>query len=78
MTDYGFEGHPLRKDFPQLDTEVRRRGEACRVRALELTCFREISPLLPPCGEQVMMDDTLESFRLPTPEAEPQPEADKK
>jgi NADH dehydrogenase (ubiquinone) Fe-S protein 3 len=83
MTDYGFEGHPLRKDFPTTGyTEVRYDEEKKRVvyEPLELTQawrnFSVGSSVWEQVGEG--RDDTPESFKLPTPEAEPQPEADKK
>lgn len=76
MTDYGFEGHPLRKDFPTTGyTEVRYDEEKKRVvyEPLELTqAFRDFSvgsSVWEPVGEG--KDFTPESFKLPTPEPEP-------
>lgn len=83
MTDYGFEGHPLRKDFPTTGyTEVRYDEEKKRViyEPLELTqAFRQFN-----VGSSVWdqvgngKDFTPESFKLPTPEPEPEPEAEQK
>lgn len=76
MTDYGFEGHPLRKDFPTTGyTEVRYDEEKKRVvyEPLELTqAFRNFS-VGSSVWEQVGdgQDFTPESFKLPTPEPEP-------
>lgn len=84
MTDYGFEGHPLRKDFPTTGyTEVRYDEEKKRVvyEPLELTQawrnFTVGSSVWEQVGEG--KDFTPESFKLPTPEPEPQEdEKDKK
>lgn len=83
MTDYGFEGHPLRKDFPTTGyTEVRYDEEKKRIvyEPLELTqAFRQFS-VGSSVWEQVGQgkDTTPESFKLPTPEAEPEEEEKKK
>lgn len=73
LTDYGFEGHPLRKDFPITGyTEVRYDEEKRRVvyEPLELTqAFRNFSAgstAWEPVGSG--RDDRPESFKLPTPE----------
>lgn len=84
MTDYGFEGYPLRKDFPTTGyTEVRYDEEKKRVvyEPLELTQawrnFSVGSSVWEQVGEG--RDDTPESFKLPTPEPEPETDAaDKK
>lgn len=83
MTDYGFEGHPLRKDFPTTGyTEVRYDEEKKRViyEPLELTQawrnFTVGSSVWEPVGEG--KDFTPETFKLPTPEPEPEQEGDKK
>ncbi|KAK7681120.1 putative NADH-ubiquinone oxidoreductase 30.4 kDa subunit, mitochondrial [Cerrena zonata] len=77
MTDYGFEGHPLRKDFPTTGyTEVRYDEEKKRIvyEPLELTQawrnFTVGSTSWEPVGDG--QDFTPESFKLPTPEPEPQ------
>lgn len=81
MTDYGFEGHPLRKDFPTTGyTEVRYDEEKKRVvyEPLELTqAWRNFTVGLS-VWEQVGdgRDVTPENFKLPTPE--PEPEAEEK
>lgn len=82
MTDYGFEGHPLRKDFPTTGyTEIRYDEEKKRVvyEPLELTqAFRNFSvgsSVWEPVGDG--KDFTPESFKLPTPEAEPEAEEGK-
>lgn len=79
MTDYGFEGHPLRKDFPTTGyTELRYDEEKKRVvyEPLELSQawrnFTVGSSVWEQVGEG--KDYTPESFRLPTPEPEPQEE----
>ncbi|KAJ8142329.1 hypothetical protein OXX80_005664 [Metschnikowia pulcherrima] len=76
MTDYGFEGHPLRKDFPTTGyTEVRYDEEKKRViyEPLELTQawrnFTVGSSVWEQVGEG--KDFTPDSFKLPTPEPEP-------
>ncbi|KAG7890724.1 hypothetical protein KL925_002288 [Ogataea polymorpha] len=73
MTDYGFEGHPLRKDFPTTGyTEVRYDSEKRRVvyEPLELTQAWRNFTVGSSVWEQVGAgeDDTPESFRLPEPE----------
>lgn len=79
MTDYGFEGHPLRKDFPTTGyTEVRYDEEKKRIvyEPLELTqAFRQFN-VGSSVWEQVGQgkDDTPESFKLPVPEPEPEAE----
>lgn len=82
MTDYGFEGHPLRKDFPTTGyTEVRYDEEKKRVvyEPLELTQawrnFTVGSSVWEQVGEG--KDFTPESFKLPTPEPEPKEEEKK-
>jgi NADH dehydrogenase (ubiquinone) Fe-S protein 3 len=82
MTDYGFEGHPLRKDFPLTGyTEIRYDEEKKRIvtEPLELTqAFRNFEGGSS-AWEQVGpgADQTPESFKLPTPKPEPQPEEKK-
>jgi len=83
MTDYGFEGHPLRKDFPTTGyTEVRYDEEKKRVvyEPLELTQawrnFTVGSSVWEQVGEG--KDFTTEAFKLPTPEPEPPKEEEKK
>ncbi|RCK55517.1 putative NADH-ubiquinone oxidoreductase 30 subunit, mitochondrial [Candida viswanathii] len=83
MTDYGFEGHPLRKDFPTTGyTEVRYDEEKKRViyEPLELTQawrnFTVGSSVWEPVGDG--KDFTPESFKLPTPEPEPEQEGEQK
>lgn len=83
LTDYGFEGHPLRKDFPTTGyTEVRYDEEKKRIiyEPLELTqAWRNFivgSSVWEPVGEG--KDFTPESFKLPTPEPEPEKESDEK
>ncbi|KAF8537751.1 hypothetical protein BDD12DRAFT_780053 [Trichophaea hybrida] len=75
MTDYGFDGHPLRKDFPLTGyTEVRFDEEKKRVviEPLELTqAFRNFSggsSVWEQVGEG--KDVSPQSFKLPTPEPE--------
>ncbi|ANB12731.1 hypothetical protein AWJ20_999 [Sugiyamaella lignohabitans] len=82
LTDYGFEGYPLRKDFPLTGyTEVRFDEEKRRVvyEPLELTqAFRNFSAgstAWEPVGPG--RDDRPDSFKLPTPKPEEKPE-DKK
>lgn len=82
LTDYGFEGHPLRKDFPLTGyTEVRYDEEKKRVvyEPLELTQamrnFSAGSTAWEPVGPG--RDDRPESFKLPTPKPEEEPEAKK-
>ncbi|CAD1809515.1 unnamed protein product [Candida parapsilosis] len=83
MTDYGFEGHPLRKDFPTTGyTEVRYDEEKKRVvyEPLELTQawrnFTVGSSVWEPVGDG--QDFTPENFKLPTPESEPENKEEKK
>lgn len=83
LTDYGFEGHPLRKDFPTTGyTEVRYDEEKKRIiyEPLDLTQawrnFTVGSSVWEPVGEG--KDFTPESFKLPTPEPEPEKESDEK
>ncbi|ODV62564.1 complex I 30 kDa subunit family protein [Ascoidea rubescens DSM 1968] len=83
LTDYGFEGHPLKKDFPTTGyTEVRYDEEKKRIiyEPLELTqAFRNFS-VGSSVWEQVGegKDYTPTDFKLPTPEPEPQPESTEK
>jgi NADH dehydrogenase (ubiquinone) Fe-S protein 3 len=83
MTDYGFDGHPLRKDFPMTGyTEIRFDEEKKRivVEPLEMTQayrnFRGGSSAWEQVGEG--RDDKPEAFKLPTPKPEPPKEEDKK
>lgn len=75
LTDYGFEGHPLRKDFPLTGyTEVRWDEEKKRVvyEPLQLTqAFRNFDGAASP-WEQVGpgVDSTPESFKIPPPQEE--------
>ncbi|KAI0421667.1 hypothetical protein F5X98DRAFT_329025 [Xylaria grammica] len=82
MTDYGFEGHPLRKDFPLTGyTEVRYDEEKKRIvtEPLELTqAFRNFeggSSAWEQLGPG--QDRKPESFKLPTPKPEAKPEEKK-
>ncbi|KAF2397015.1 hypothetical protein EJ06DRAFT_182684 [Trichodelitschia bisporula] len=82
MTDYGFDGHPLRKDFPMTGyTEIRYDEEKKRivVEPLELTQgyrnFRGGSTAWEPVGPG--SDQTPDQFKLPTPKPEP-PKEEKK
>ncbi|GAB7355193.1 hypothetical protein MBLNU459_g5750t1 [Dothideomycetes sp. NU459] len=83
MTDYGFDGHPLRKDFPLTGyTEIRYDEEKKRivVEPLELTqAFRNFEGGSA-AWEQVGPghDRKPETFKLPTPKPEPKPEEQKK
>ncbi|BFZ56216.1 Putative NADH-ubiquinone oxidoreductase 30.4 kDa subunit, mitochondrial [Savitreella phatthalungensis] len=80
LTDYGFEGHPLRKDFPLTGyTEVEYDNEKRRVvhRQLSLAqAFRnfDINSAWESSGEGV--DYTPDRFQLPTPK--PEDETEKK
>lgn len=80
LTDYGFEGHPLRKDFPLSGyTEVRWDEEKQRVvyEPIELTqAFRNFGDAS--AWEQVGpgRDDRPQEFKLPDPQ--PEDEVDKK
>ncbi|KAI6910965.1 hypothetical protein D0869_10890 [Hortaea werneckii] len=82
MTDYGFDGHPLRKDFPLTGyTEIRYDEEKKRivVEPLELTqAFRNFEGGTA-AWEQVGpgKDRKPESFKLPTPKPEPKEEEKK-
>ncbi|KLU88067.1 hypothetical protein MAPG_07054 [Magnaporthiopsis poae ATCC 64411] len=83
MTDYGFEGHPLRKDFPLTGyTEIRYDEEKKRIvtEPLELTqAFRNFeggSSAWEQVGAGV--DRKPESFKLPTPKPEEKAEEPKK
>ncbi|KAH7161556.1 hypothetical protein EDB81DRAFT_348485 [Dactylonectria macrodidyma] len=83
MTDYGFEGHPLRKDFPVTGyTEIRYDEEKKRIvtEPLELTqAFRNFeggSSAWEPVGAGD--NRTPESFKLPTPKPEEKKEEPKK
>lgn len=76
MTDYGFEGHPLRKDFPTTGyTEVRYCEEKKRViyEPLELTQAWRNFTVGSSVWEQVGdgKDFTPENMKLPTPQPEP-------
>jgi len=83
MTDYGFDGHPLRKDFPLTGyTEIRWDEEKKRIvyEPLELTqAFRNFEGGTA-AWEQVGLgrDKTPDAFKLPTPKPEPPKEAPKK
>jgi len=83
MTDYGFDGHPLRKDFPLTGyTEIRYDEEKKRivVEPLELTqAFRNFeggSAAWEQVGAGV--DRKPETFKLPTPKPEEKKEEPKK
>ncbi|EZF91478.1 NADH-ubiquinone oxidoreductase 30.4 kDa subunit, mitochondrial [Trichophyton rubrum MR1459] len=83
MTDYGFDGHPLRKDFPLSGyTEIRYDEEKKRivVEPLELTqAFRNFeggSSAWEGIGQGV--DRKPDNFKLPTPKPEEKPEEQKK
>ncbi|KAJ2898579.1 putative nadh-ubiquinone oxidoreductase-like protein [Zalerion maritima] len=83
MTDYGFEGHPLRKDFPLSGyTEIRYDEEKKRIvtEPLELTqAFRNFESGSS-SWEQIGpgLDRTPETFKLPTPKPEEKKEEPKK
>ncbi|KAK3631533.1 putative NADH-ubiquinone oxidoreductase 30.4 kDa subunit, mitochondrial [Elasticomyces elasticus] len=83
MTDYGFDGHPLRKDFPMTGyTEIRYDEEKKRivVEPLELTqAFRNFEGGTA-AWEQVGpgQERKPETFKLPTPKPEPKKEEEKK
>ncbi|KAI9712499.1 MAG: NADH-ubiquinone oxidoreductase 30.4 kDa subunit, mitochondrial [Candelaria pacifica] len=83
MTDYGFDGHPLRKDFPLTGyTEIRYDEEKKRivVEPLELTqAFRNFEGGTA-AWEQVGpgKDRQPDQFKLPTPKPEPKKEEPKK
>ncbi|CAG8973221.1 hypothetical protein HYALB_00006390 [Hymenoscyphus albidus] len=83
MTDYGFDGHPLRKDFPLTGyTEIRYDEEKKRivVEPLELTqAFRNFeggSAAWEQVGSGV--DRKPDTFKLPTPKPEEKKEEPKK
>lgn len=83
MTDYGFEGHPLRKDFPLTGyTEIRYDEEKKRIvtEPLELTqAFRNFeggSSAWEQIGPGI--DRKPDSFKLPTPKPEEKKEEPKK
>ncbi|KAF2116209.1 hypothetical protein BDV96DRAFT_573562 [Lophiotrema nucula] len=83
MTDYGFDGHPLRKDFPMTGyTEIRYDEEKKRivVEPLELTQafrnFRGGSTVWEPVGPGDSR--TPDQFKLPTPKPEPPKEGEQK
>lgn len=83
MTDYGFDGHPLRKDFPMTGyTEIRYDEEKKRivVEPLEMTQafrnFRGGSSAWEPVGPGD--DKKPEQFKLPTPKPEPPKEGEPK
>lgn len=82
LTDYGFEGHPLRKDFPLTGyTEIRYDEEKKRIvtEPLELTqAFRNFeggSSAWEQLGAG--LDKTPETFKLPTPKPEEKKEEKK-
>ena len=81
MTDYGFDGHPLRKDFPLTGyTEIRYDEEKKRivVEPLELTqAFRNFEGGTA-AWEQVGpgKDRKPDTFKLPTPKPEPPKEGE--
>ncbi|KAL8650369.1 MAG: hypothetical protein Q9210_003859 [Variospora velana] len=83
MTDYGFDGHPLRKDFPLTGyTEIRYDEEKKRivVEPLELTqAFRNFEGGTA-AWEQVGpgQDRKPETYQLPTPKPEEKKEEPKK
>ncbi|KAF1984877.1 hypothetical protein K402DRAFT_395244 [Aulographum hederae CBS 113979] len=83
MTDYGFDGHPLRKDFPMTGyTEIRYDEEKKRivVEPLEMTqAFRNFRGGSA-AWEQVGPGDDRQpdQFKLPTPKPEPPKEEQKK
>jgi NADH dehydrogenase (ubiquinone) Fe-S protein 3 len=82
MTDYGFEGHPLRKDFPLTGyTEIRWDEEKKRIvtEPLELTqAFRNFEGGSS-AWEQIGpgLDQTPDTFKLPTPKPEEKTEEKK-
>ncbi|CAI4220008.1 unnamed protein product [Parascedosporium putredinis] len=83
MTDYGFEGHPLRKDFPLTGyTEIRYDEEKKRIvtEPLELTqAFRNFEGGSS-AWEQIGpgLDLKPDTFKLPTPKPEEKKEEPKK
>ncbi|ODV95980.1 hypothetical protein PACTADRAFT_49404 [Pachysolen tannophilus NRRL Y-2460] len=79
LTDYGFEGHPMRKDFPTSGyTEIRYDSEKRRIvyEPLELTQawrnFTVGSSVWDQVGDG--KDATPEAFKLAQPKPEPEPE----
>ncbi|KAL7410088.1 hypothetical protein BDY24DRAFT_400728 [Mrakia frigida] len=75
LTDYGFEGHPLRKDFPLTGyTEVRYDEEKKRVvyEPVQLSqAFRNFDGATSPWEQNGPgIDMTPEAFRIPPPEPE--------
>ncbi|KAG5294302.1 NADH-ubiquinone oxidoreductase [Histoplasma ohiense] len=83
MTDYGFDGHPLRKDFPLTGyTEIRYDEEKKRivVEPLEMTqAFRDFqggSSAWEQIGDGI--DKTPSEFKLPSPQPEEKKEEPKK
>ncbi|KAI9843439.1 MAG: NADH-ubiquinone oxidoreductase 30.4 kDa subunit, mitochondrial [Thelocarpon superellum] len=83
MTDYGFDGHPLRKDFPLTGyTEIRYDEEKKRivVEPLELTqAFRNFEGGTSAWeGVGPGKDRQPDQFKLPTPQPEEKKEAPKK
>lgn len=83
MTDYGFDGHPLRKDFPMTGyTEIRYDEEKKRivVEPLEMgqafRNFRGGSTAWEPVGDGI--DKKPDQFKLPIPKPEPPKEEPKK
>lgn len=82
LTDYGFDGHPLRKDFPTTGyTEVRYDNEKKRVvyEPLELTQAWRNFTVGSSAWEQLGPGTDLspEDFKLPTTPPEPEPEEKK-
>ncbi|EXJ91373.1 NADH-ubiquinone oxidoreductase 30.4 kDa subunit, mitochondrial [Capronia coronata CBS 617.96] len=82
MTDYGFDGHPLRKDFPLTGyTEIRYDEEKKRivVEPLEMTQAYRNFEGASSAWEQVGtgMDRKPEQFKLPTPKPEEKKEEKK-
>jgi len=83
MTDYGFDGHPLRKDFPLTGyTEIRYDEEKKRivVEPLEMSQAWRNFEGGSSAWEQVGVgtNQTPEQFKLPTPPPEPKKEEEKK
>jgi NADH dehydrogenase (ubiquinone) Fe-S protein 3 len=83
MTDYGFDGHPLRKDFPLTGyTEIRYDEEKKRivVEPLEMTQAWRTFEGGSSAWEQVGVgrDEKPAEFKLPTPPPEEKKEEPKK
>ncbi|RPB16797.1 NADH-ubiquinone oxidoreductase 304 kDa subunit precursor [Morchella conica CCBAS932] len=83
MTDYGFDGHPLRKDFPLTGyTELRYDEEKKRivVEPLEMTqAFRYALMIFFDARESVSgRNKDLTMFKLPTPAPEPESKGEQK